>query len=138
VGGWTFITSHARVLICLASRPGITLREVAAEVGITERAAHRVVAELEEAGYLTRHRLGHRNFYELHAEVPLRDPMLDDRKVGDLIAAFVGRGRPSTEELAEPAETEAPAVGGSPRGPDDRNMIQGLPSKAANSGLFRP
>ena len=84
--GWTFITSHARVLICLASSPGITLREVAAEVGITERAAHRVVAELEAAGYLTRHRLGHRNFYELHADVPLRDPMLDDRKVGDLIA----------------------------------------------------
>jgi MarR family len=101
VPGWTFVTSHARVLIALASTPGITLREVAAEAGITERAAHRVVAELEEAGYLTRHRLGHRNFYELHPEVPLRDPMLDDRKVGDLIATFVGRGQPPAERLAE-------------------------------------
>jgi MarR family len=104
VPGWTFVTSHARVLIALATTPGITLREVAAEAGITERAAHRVVAELEQAGYLTRHRLGHRNFYELHAEVPLRDPMLDDRKVGDLIAPFVGRGPPPAEELAESAE----------------------------------
>ena len=74
--GWTFLTSHTRVFICLANTPGITLREVAAEAGITERGIHRVVSELEEAGYLTRHRLGHRNFYELHAELPLRDPML--------------------------------------------------------------
>jgi hypothetical protein len=104
VPGWTFVTSHARVLISLASTPGITLREVAAEAGITERAAHRVVAELEQAGYLTRHRLGHRNFYELHPEVPLRDPMLDDRKVGDLIAAFVGAPEHRWKRLCEDAE----------------------------------
>jgi hypothetical protein len=97
VRAWTFVTSHARVLICLASWPGVTMREVAASVGITERAAHRVVAELEAAGYLTRHRLGHRNFYELHAEVPLRDPLLSDRTVGDLLATFVRRA-PSTAE----------------------------------------
>ena len=108
VPGWTFLTSHTRVLICLAQTPGITLREVAAEAGITERAVHRVVSELEEAGYLTRHRLGHRNFYELHPEVPLRDPLLDDRKVGDLIATFVSPGRPAAEEFAEPAEAEVP------------------------------
>jgi MarR family len=111
VPGWTFMTSHARVLISLASTPGITMREVAAEAGITERGVHRVVAELEQAGYLTRHRLSHRNFYELHAEVPLRDPMLDDRKVGDLIATFVRRGQPAAEELAGPAETEVPTLG---------------------------
>jgi DNA-binding IclR family transcriptional regulator len=104
VPGWTFVTSHARVLIALATTPGITLREVAAEAGITERAAHRVVAELEQAGYLTRHRLGHRNFYELHAAVPLRDPMLDDRTAGDLIAPFVGRGSRPAEELVESAD----------------------------------
>jgi DNA-binding transcriptional ArsR family regulator len=101
---WTFVTSHTRILICLASRPGITVREVAAETGITERAAHRVVAELEEAGYLTRHRLGHRNFYEVHADVPLRDPLLRDWTVGDLLARFIRPGHPTAEELAELAE----------------------------------
>jgi hypothetical protein len=99
--GWTFVTSHARVLICLASRPGITVREVAAEAGITERAAQRVVADLEAAGYLTRHRLGHRNFYELHADVPLRDPLLSDWTVGELLATFIRPGHPRAEELAE-------------------------------------
>jgi DNA-binding Lrp family transcriptional regulator len=103
VPGWTFVTSHARVLISLASKPGITVREVAAEAGITERAAHRVVAELEQAGYLTRHRLGHRNFYELHPEVPLRDPMLGDRKVGDLLATFARTDGRRAEDLAESA-----------------------------------
>jgi len=83
------------------------MREVAAEAGITERAAHRVVAELEAAGYLTRHRLGHRNFYELHAEIPLRDPMLSDWNVGDLLATFVRQGHSTAEELAQPAEREA-------------------------------
>ena len=81
---------------------------MAAEAGITERAAHRVVAELEEAGYLTRHRLGLRNFYELHPEVPLRDPLLGGRKVGDLIATFVSPGQPAAEEFAEPTEAEVP------------------------------
>jgi MarR family len=97
VGHWTFFTSHARVLICLATMPGITIRRVADQVGITERAAHRIVAELEEAGCLTRHRLGHRNFYELHPDVPLPDPMLSDWTVGDLLVAFAQRRFSSTD-----------------------------------------
>jgi len=109
VRAWTFVTNHTRVLICLASRPGITMREVAAEAGITERAAHRVVAELEAAGYLTRHRLGHRNFYELHAGASLRDPMLSDWNVGDLLATFVRHGHSTARELAESAERRARA-----------------------------
>ena len=61
------------------------------------------------------HRLGHRNFYELHADVTLRDPMLDDRKVGDLIATFVSHRQPAAEEVAESAETEVGTVGESRR-----------------------
>jgi DNA-binding Lrp family transcriptional regulator len=109
VRAWTFVTNHTRVLIALASTPGITMREVAAEAGITERAAHRVVAELEAAGCLTRHRLGHRNFYELHAEASLRDPMLSDWSVGDLLATFVKHEHSTPEELAESAERRARA-----------------------------
>jgi len=83
------------------------MREVAAEAGITERAAQRVVAELEAAGYLTRHRLGNRNFYELHAELPLRDPLLSDWSVGDLLATFIGPGHARAGELASPAARDA-------------------------------
>jgi len=84
------------------------MREVAAEAGITERAALRVVAELEAAGYLTRHRLGVRNFYELHAEVLLQDPMLSDWKVGELLAPFVRHGHLTAGGLADSGTSRSP------------------------------
>ena len=71
---WTFLTNHAHVLLSLASNPDATLREVAEQVGITERAAHRIVGELEHEGALTRSRDGRRNHYEIRrdriAQVP--------------------------------------------------------------------
>lgn len=73
MNNWTFLTNHARLLVCIARMPGSRLRELANEVGLTERATHRIVDDLVEAGYLTRHRMGNRSFYEVHAEVPLRD-----------------------------------------------------------------
>ena len=85
VGDWTFLTNHARVLACLAQEPGVRLREIAACAEITERAAHRIVCELEADGYLTRHRLGARNFYELHPDQPLRHQAVPDLQVGDLL-----------------------------------------------------
>jgi hypothetical protein len=82
---WTFLTNHAIVLLCLASDPGQRLRDVALAVGITERAVQRIVADLEGAGYLTRTRVGRRNQYEVHADLPLRHPAQRHRQVGDLI-----------------------------------------------------
>ncbi len=70
VPDWTFLTNHAHVLLCVARDPGARLRDVADVVGITERAAQRIVAELEEAGYLTRTRDARRNRYEVHPELP--------------------------------------------------------------------
>jgi DNA-binding Lrp family transcriptional regulator len=64
------------------------LRDVADCVGITERAAHRIVCELEEAGYLTRHRVGRRNVYEIHRELPLRHDLEREASVGDLVEAI--------------------------------------------------
>ena len=69
---WTFLTNHARVVVCIAENPEVRLREVAAHVGITERAVQRIVADLEEGGYLTRSRDGRRNRYQIHANLPLR------------------------------------------------------------------
>lgn len=85
VSDWTFLTNHAHVLLCVARDPGARLRDVADAVGITERAAQRIVAELEEDGYLTRTRDGRRNHYDVHAELPLRHPVERDHAVGEIL-----------------------------------------------------
>ena len=85
---WTFLTNHAHVLLCVAENPNVRLREVANLVGITERAAQRIVSELEEAGYLERERDGRRNVYRLKPEMPLRHPLDRDHRIGELLATF--------------------------------------------------
>lgn len=82
---WTFLTNHAHVLICLARDPDALLREVAVEVGITEGAAQKIVADLVAEGYLQRTRVGRRNRYELHGELPLRHPLEREHAVGEII-----------------------------------------------------
>jgi DNA-binding transcriptional ArsR family regulator len=88
---WTFLTNHAQVLVCIAHDSGMRLREIAQRVGITERAAHRIVAELADAGYITRSRQGRRNRYEINAHFPLPDPVAREQSVGELLAILVGR-----------------------------------------------
>jgi DNA-binding MarR family transcriptional regulator len=83
---WTFLTNHTHVLICLANEPDLRLRDVAERVQITERAVQRIVADLEEAGVLTRIRDGRRNRYEVHADKPLRHSVESHRTVQDLLA----------------------------------------------------
>ena len=82
---WTFLTNHAHVLLCVARDPDIRLRDVAEFVGITERAAQRIVADLVEAGYLDRTREGRRNSYQLNPDIPLRHPMDRDHAIGDIL-----------------------------------------------------
>jgi predicted ArsR family transcriptional regulator len=88
---WTFLTNHARILILIAETPGIRLRDVAGQVGITERAAQRIVAELEASNYLTHETVGRRNQYELRPHAHLRHPLEDDVEVGKLLDLFVDR-----------------------------------------------
>jgi DNA-binding MarR family transcriptional regulator len=83
---WSFLTNHAGVLLCIANDPGIRLREIGDKIGITERAAHRIVGELADAGYLTRQRNGRRNHYEIQTHLGLPDPLARGKKVGDLLA----------------------------------------------------
>jgi len=85
---WAFLTNHARALICIARDPGVRLREIGEHVGITERAAHRIVSELFTAGYITRTRDGRRNRYAINAELPLPDPLARDQCVGDLLGVL--------------------------------------------------
>ena len=82
---WTFLTNHARVLLCLADEPDLRLREAAERIGITERAVQRIVTDLEDAGIVTRTREGRRNTYTIHEDAPLRSPYDAHATVGDLL-----------------------------------------------------
>jgi DNA-binding transcriptional regulator LsrR (DeoR family) len=86
---WDFLTNHAHVLVCVARDPGIRLREIAAAVGITERAAHRILSELVDEGYVVRERQGRRNHYQVKTELPLRHPLARELEVGDLLDALI-------------------------------------------------
>ncbi len=84
--GWSFLTNHAQVLVCIARDPGVRLRDIGERVGITERAAHRIVTELADAGYITRERNGRRNQYTINAHFPLPDPVAREQNIGELLA----------------------------------------------------
>jgi DNA-binding transcriptional ArsR family regulator len=91
---WDFLTNHAHVVTCVAHDPGIRLRDIAAAVGITERAAHRILSELVEDGYVLREREGRRNHYQVVADLPLRHPLVRGREVGDLLKVLIGAAGP--------------------------------------------
>ena len=91
---WDFLTNHAHVLTCVADDPGIRLRDIADAVGITERAAHRILSELVDEGYVLREREGRRNRYQVVPERPLRHPLVQEREVGDLLRVLVGSAQP--------------------------------------------
>lgn len=88
---WSFLTNHAQVLLCIAHDSGIRLREIGDAVGITERAAHRIVVELAAAGYITRRRKGRRIRYTIRSHLPLPDPLARDQKIGDLLTILTGK-----------------------------------------------
>lgn len=83
---WTFLSNHAHVLLCIARTPDARIRDIALLVGITERAVQRIIADLEEAGYLSHRREGRRNIYSVDARQPLRHPIERHRSVSALIA----------------------------------------------------
>jgi DNA-binding MarR family transcriptional regulator len=83
---WTFLSNHAHVLVCLARDPHARLRDVAAEVGITERAVQGIVGDLEHAGVILRERQGRRNTYRLRLDAPLRHPLEAHRSIRALLA----------------------------------------------------
>jgi hypothetical protein len=83
---WTFITNHAQVLLTVARHPDATVAEVARAVRIGERSAYRMLADLQRAGYVRRRKVGRHNSYEIDPKLPLRDPILENEPVGDLIA----------------------------------------------------
>jgi len=92
MANWSFLTSHARVLMCIAHDPGARLRDIAAGLGITERSAYGIVAELAEAGYVVKQKDGRRNRYQIQAHLPLPEPTSRERTVGEILALLAGTG----------------------------------------------
>ena len=85
---WTFLSNHGHVMICLARDPDARLRDVAEQVGITERAVQGIVTDLVRDGYVDKERSGRRNHYEVHTDMPLRHPLEADHLLGDLLEAI--------------------------------------------------
>jgi DNA-binding MarR family transcriptional regulator len=87
---WSFLTSHARVLLCIAHDPGVRLRDIAARLGITERSAYGIVTDLATAGYVIKHKDGRRNHYQIQTHLPLPEPTSRERTVGEILALLAG------------------------------------------------
>jgi predicted ArsR family transcriptional regulator len=118
---WQFLSNHGYVLLCLGRDPDARLRDVARQVGITERAVQKIVADLEEAGVVTRSRQGRRNHYQVHPQARLRHPLESGSSVEDLL------------RLLAPRDGRAPEgrSGGEPRG--DSRERQPEPHRASAS-----
>ena len=95
---WSFLTNHARVLMCIAHDPGIRLRDIASTLDITERTAYGIVTDLTEGGYVVKEKDGRRNRYQIQADLPLREPMTRERTIGEVLSVLlgtnIGRRRP--------------------------------------------
>ena len=91
--GWSFLTNHTHVLLCLAKDPTYRLRDLSIMVGITERAVARIVSDLEHAGYLTKVREGRNNHYKLNPKGMLRHPLERHHRISVLIDALIGTQR---------------------------------------------
>ena len=108
MAGWTFFTNHAHVLLCVARDPEIRVRDLAVRVGITERAAQRIVADLVEAGYVERTRDGRRNRYRVRADLPLRHPVEQPHRVGAVLSALAGLEPALTPDRPEGPNRDSP------------------------------
>ncbi len=87
---WTFLSNHAHVTVALAQNPELRLRDLAEQVGVTERAVAQILVDLEAAGVISRGRDGRRNVYTVHRDIPLRHPLERHRVVGDILGAVLG------------------------------------------------
>ena len=119
---WSFLTNHAQVLLCIAHDPRVRLRDIGDAVGISERAAQRIVVELAEAGYVSRERNGRRNRYTIQSHLPLPDPLARQQRIGDLLSVLAGGRSPTIDKddnrrrgPAEPSAADQPVKRGRTR-----------------------
>ena len=89
MASWTFLTSHARVLLLVAHDPGVRLRDIATKLGITERSAYAIVTDLTAAGYVVKAKDGRRNRYQIQTHLPLREAIGRERTIGEVLDVLV-------------------------------------------------
>jgi DNA-binding MarR family transcriptional regulator len=111
---WRFVTSHTQVLLCIARNPEIRIRDVADLTGITERAAQRIIADLVEAGYVERTRVGRRNQYVVRTGLKMRHPLQQTHEIGELLDLLLDPpesvGAPDDSELTKRRTQRADAA----------------------------
>jgi len=96
VADWSFLTNHARVLLCIAHDPGVRLRDIAARVGIAERSAYGIITDLAEAGYIVKEKDGRRNRCQIQEHLPMPDSASRERTIGEVLALLAGVGEEAT------------------------------------------
>ncbi|HXN59642.1 MAG TPA: ArsR family transcriptional regulator [Acidimicrobiales bacterium] len=92
MANWSFLTNHGRALLCIAHDPEIRLRDIAADLGITERHAYAVVTDLTDAGYIVKEREGRRNRYQVQNQLPLPELPNREQAIGEVLDVLTGRG----------------------------------------------
>jgi hypothetical protein len=90
MASWTFLTPHARVLLCVAHDPGARLRDIAATLNISERSAFGIITDLAQAGYVVKEKDGRRNRYHIQAHLPLPEPDGRERTIGEILDLLTG------------------------------------------------
>jgi hypothetical protein len=128
MGDWSFLTNHARVLLCIAHDPGVRLRDIATALGITERSAYGIVTDLADAGYVMKEKDGRRNRYQIRDDLPLRGSTSEERTISEVLDIRVdanaltgGRGQPMNFPLRKRSSWRAlhvpsrGSLGGTPR-----------------------
>jgi MarR family len=106
---WSFLTNHARVLLCIAHDPALRLRDIATRLDITERSAHGIITDLTAAGYVVKHKDGRRNRYQVQAHLPLPEPWTREPAVGEILTVLLGDSG-GTAELADPGAVDGGAA----------------------------
>ena len=96
---WTFLSNHAHVLVCIHGDPDARIRDIAQQVGVTERAAQGLVSDLVDEGYLVRERVGRRNRYAINADERLRHPLEDEHTIGELLRLVSGPKKPESRKI---------------------------------------
>lgn len=120
MAGWSFLTNHAQILVCIAHDPGVRLRDLASTLGITERTAYGIVTDLTAAGYVVKDRDGRRNRYRVQAHLPLRAAVSGERTIGEMLDLLIDtdsrrRMAPGRTRLA-PADPASKGKGRPPAG----------------------
>jgi Mn-dependent DtxR family transcriptional regulator len=99
---WSFLSNHARALICIARDPGVRLREIAVALDITERSAYTIVSDLIDVGYVIKQKRGNRNHYEIQEQLPLRESLGRKRTIGEILDLLTKASRPADAERSRP------------------------------------